>query len=103
MSIRFISFYWVQANFSCSRTHEGICRITAVSADGTERPVLTLPYRIDGNRSVHVSTPEEGKDAELWIIEWEENGKTARNHYVTGKHPYDLAVYRAWLSKMFEL
>lgn len=60
-----------------------------------------MPYRAEPNTASRIALPEEGETAELWIIEWEENGKAARNHYVTGKRPYDLSVYRAWLSRMF--
>lgn len=83
--------------------HEGTCRITAVAQDGTERPVLSVPYRVMPNRSIRVAAPEEGGEAELWLIEWEENGQIHRNHYVTGKRPYSLSIYREWMQRLFDI
>lgn len=80
--------------------HEGSYRITAVSADGAERTVLSGAYRAEPNAVTVLSRPEECAEAELWLIEWEGNGKVSRNHYVTGKRPYDLGVYKSWLGRI---
>ncbi|MBO5270680.1 MAG: hypothetical protein J6B77_07835, partial [Clostridia bacterium] len=79
--------------------HEGVYRITAVSACGTERVAYTGAYKSAPNGSdlLH-SLTENG--AELLLIEWEEHGRTMRNHYVTGTRPYDLAVYKSWLDRL---
>ena len=82
-------------------THEGTYRITAVTADGSERTVLEGPYRASPNAVTVLAAPVEG-DAELWLIEWEENGKISRNHFFTGTRPYDYDVYKMWLEKLGE-
>lgn len=80
--------------------HKGTFCVTALAADGAERTVLTGEFCSEANKSAEFARPAEGDRAELWLIEWEENGKISKNHYVTGKRPYDLSVYRRWLDRL---
>ena len=81
-------------------THSGTYRITAVAEDGSERIAAEGSYCSQRNAASTLAFPKERETRELWLIEWSENGKTGKNHFVTGKRPYDLDAYRMWLDRI---
>jgi len=45
----------------------------------------------------------ESDEAQLWIIEWEHDGKTCYNHFVTGSAPYDFEAWKIWVDILKKL
>jgi len=84
--------------------HSGNYSIYSVTQSG-ERGEVVASGRFESNpnetRKIQL-LPEVGRQ-EMWIIEWEEDGKKSYNHYAAGNAPFDFEVWRNWEKYLKEL
>lgn len=46
--------------------------------------------------------PYSQGEKKLYVLEWEWDGKTGKNHYLSGNPPFDLEIYRAFLKDIYD-
>lgn len=69
--------------------------VTAYDEGGTGRTIASGICRQPANSSTLIQRIAENDRPELWIIRWQENGKTYTNHVFTGKTTYE--TMRKWV------
>jgi hypothetical protein len=80
--------------------HVGSYRVIAVDENNNECIVACGEYDEAKNSSRLLQRIPEPKKPTLLIIEWNENGQTSYNHFVTGKNPISLDAWKLWCKKL---
>ncbi|MFZ2657838.1 MAG: hypothetical protein WAX69_23090 [Victivallales bacterium] len=79
-------------------TLESVSGTYSVRDAETNEIVSCGDYAADSNGACDVARiPISQDDRRLFIIEWSCNGKTCRNHYLTGRPPFSFERYAGWL------
>jgi beta-mannosidase len=77
-------------------THNVTFKITAYTADGNSYEVATGSCDMKPNEAEKLLPLPKTEKTELWLIEWNENGKIYHNHIFTADQHADLDAYRRW-------
>ncbi len=78
-------------------------KVTAYAADGSTRLLVEGTVTAEPNSSCKLCAPAEADTPELWILEWQQEGKTYYNHAIAGPMQYDVATVRRWLKTIADL
>ncbi|MBQ2735334.1 MAG: hypothetical protein IJF33_05830, partial [Clostridia bacterium] len=77
-------------------THNVSFKITAHTAEGNSYEVASGSCEMKPNEAEKVLPLPATEKTELWLIEWQENGKTYHNHIFTSDQHADFDAYRKW-------
>jgi beta-mannosidase len=80
--------------------HFGNYRIVAIDENNNERVVALGEYNEPKNNSRMLQRIPEPKSPTLFIIQWNENGKTSYNHFVSGKNPISIETWKLWCERI---
>ena len=58
--------------------------------------ILSGRYEAPANETVEIGAFELPAEPSMLVVEWQDEGGTARNHYLTGVPPLDLTTVRSW-------
>jgi len=83
--------------------HRGEYQIPALSADGTERTVALGSYQEGPNSARMIQRIAERENPELWIIQWQEDGRTYYNHFAIHGKDCGFDTWKAWMQKLDQL
>jgi hypothetical protein len=72
----------------------------AIDENNNERVVALGEYNEPKNNSRMLQRIPEPKSPTLFIIQWNENGKTSYNHFVSGKNPISIETWKLWCERI---
>lgn len=83
--------------------HTGSYRIWSIDQKGERRDVACGSYAGKPNGAEVLQSVADTEDTELYVIEWQEDGKTYYNHFATASQHADIAVWHMWSDELDRL
>ncbi len=86
--------------YACNDTRRDVSGRFTIARSGDDRLVANGAYRSPANQTVQIGDLDLRSEPAMVHIEWEDDDGAARNHYLVGDPPFNLAQFRAWYEKI---